>query len=373
MDKKKVLALGLSLMSLITAATVTSTVAWYRGSSYLNVSNINISFKDPELSISVNGDNYVRTITDENEGENKLNEVKAFKAVSSMFSDSWISQRKETPVFKNSFRPGNQYVFNQADDVKDATEGYFSQLFYVKSTREAYITVDTALSSVKADTKANEEQLNDERFMNKMKAKFPSLEGDALRERVLDNLNNVVNSLRLSILTLDDDANDEYDDYAYYIIDPKKDKETYMGGILDTTGMGLFDTYNHKEILYGEVSSNKEDKTVEQCIVYNNPLAEDIVVNKEDATCFHSGNLTGDQKIDLEQSKANGLEIKKENSISFDEVEEKVLIPVATNRPTRLVLSFYQEGWDLENTDFIRYSHFKVNVLFKIAPVMPRF
>ena len=138
-------------------------------------------------------------------------------------------------------------------------------------------------------------------------------------------------------------------------------------------GIGYFDTYNHKEVLYGEVYSTNPNKTVEECIVYDDPLEEETVVAREDRTCFNARNYAGDRKINLEESMENGLEIKKENSIGIEEVEEKVLIPVASNKSTRLVLSFYQEGWDLENTDFIRYSHFIVNVLFKIAPVMPRF
>lgn len=373
MEKKKILALGISLVAFIAAAAVTSTVAWFTGSAYLTISNLKVALKDPELSISVNGEKYVRTITDDNEDENKLNEVKAFKAVSTMFSDSWLDKKKEMPVFKSNFQMGNRYVYNNPNDVNNAKDGYFSQMFYIKSTQDAYITLDTELSTVKADEAANKKQLNDESFMNKMRTKFPSLSEDELKSRILDNLNGVIKSLRLSILTLDDNDSDDYNDYAYYIIDPYKDKETYMGGILDTSGIGYYDTYNHKEILYGEVSSNDANKTVEECVVYDNPLTEDVIVDRAELTCFHSGNLSGDSKVNLKDSFDNGLEIKKENSISFAEVEEKVLIPVATNRPTRLVLSFYQEGWDLENTDFIRYSHFIVNVLFKIAPVMPRF
>ena len=48
-------------------------------------------------------------------------------------------------------------------------------------------------------------------------------------------------------------------------------------------------------------------------------------------------------------------------------MEEKVLIPLRPNTSKRIVLSFYQEGWDKDNTDFVRFSHFFVNVLFKIA------
>ena len=368
MEKKRIIALGIATLSLITAAAVTSTVAWYTGSSYLTISNINVKLKDPELSISVDGENYVNRLTSD-----ELMEVGKFKSVSSMFSEDWLSQRKENPVFRRGFVSGDQYIFNKVTDVKEAESGFFSQQFHIKSDIDAYVTLDTETTCFKPDEKANRELLDNETFMRKMQEEYPSLSGDDLIAKVEENLNNVVKSLRLSILVLDDNDTDAYDDYAYYTIDPYKDKDTYFGGTLDTFGLGYFDTYNHKEILYGEVYSIDENKTVQQCVVYDDPLEEDIVIPRENRTCFNAGNYIGDQKVNLERSMENGLRIKKENSISFEEVEEKVLIPVASNRSTRLVLSFYQEGWDLKNTDFIRYSHFFVNVLFKIAPVMPRF
>ena len=369
MEKKRIIVLGIATLSLITAAAVTSTVAWYTGSSYLAITDINIGLKDPELYISIDGDKYVNKLTNE-----QLMEVNKFRSVSSMFSDAWLDNREEKPDFKRGFISGShQYVFNKITDVKEAEDGYFSQQFYIKCDLDAYITLDTNLTSFMPDEAANKALLEDEEFMHKMQQEYPSLTGDELIARVEKNLNDVVRSLRLSILVLDDDNTDNYDDYAYYIIDPYKDKETYLGGVLDTIGVGYFDTYNHKEVLYGEVYSTDPNKTVEECIVYEDPLTEETVVPREDRTCFNARNAAGDQKVNLEASFANGLEIKKENSISFEEVEEKVLIPVSSNKPTRLVLSFYQEGWDLENTDFIRFSHFFVNVLFKIAPVMPRF
>lgn len=367
MEKKRIIALGIATLSFVTAAAVTSTVAWYTGSSYLTISDINVKVKNPELSISLTGESnsFVSELTSE-----ELMQVKKFKAVSSMFSDEWLDNKEEKPTFRSSFHIGEQYVFNHSNYIKEATEGYFSQTFFVKSTIDAYFTVDSKLTSFLPDYEANNDLLNDEEFMHKMHVAFPSLNDDELKVRVEENLNNVVKSLRLSILVLDDDNTDAYDDYAYYIIDPYKDKDTYLGGILDTVGTGYYDTYHQKEILYGEVSSTNPSKSVEESIIYKEPLDNEISVRKEDCTCFYAGNAAGDQKIDFDQSE---IDIKKENSISFEEMEEKVLIPVSPSKPTRLVLSFYQEGWDLENTDFIRYSHFLVNVLFKIAPVMPRF
>ena len=362
MEKKRVIALGIATLSLITAAAVTSTVAWYRGSSYLAVTDINVRLKNPELSISTDGQNYVGRY----ENPKSLEEQIRFTAVSSMFSDEWIAAKAEKPILKKGFHIGNKYVFNQSSDVQNADEGYFTQEFYIKSTIDAYVTLDTQTTVFKPDTENNTKELENEKFMRKMHEKYPSFSEEELKPWVKQHLDDVVKSLRLSILVLGED-------YSYYIVDPYKDKETNMGGILDTVGMGYFDTYNHKEILYGEVYSNDDNKTVEECVSYDSPLENERSVAIEERSCFNANNAKADEKYNPELSYANGLRIKQENSVSLAEAEEKVLIPVTTSKPTKIVVSFYQEGWDLDNTDFIRYSHFIVDVLFKIAPTIPVF
>ena len=59
--------------------------------------------------------------------------------------------------------------------------------------------------------------------------------------------------------------------------------------------------------------------------------------------------------------------LEEEHSVALENVDKEVLIPVRTGVSKRIVLSFYQEGWDFENTDFVRYSNFYINVMFKIA------
>lgn len=367
MDKKKVITLGSALLSFIAAAAVTSTVAWYTGSAYLAVTDIRVGLKDPVLAISIDDEHYVKQLSND-----QLPDVGRFRSVSSMFSEVWMEEKSETPIFKGGYTSGSKYVYNHYDDSRVATGGYFIQEMYIRCDIDAYITIDSELTSFRPDEDGNKELATDPDFVNLMSVKYPNLSGEALQDRILFDLNNVVKSLRLSILVIDGDEEDEYDDYSYFILDPYKDKETLYGGILDANADTYYDTLNHKEVLYGQMVSTDEEKTVEECVVYDEPLEEATSVVSEDLTCFVAQNAKNDRKVNFEKSFENGLEIKKENSLGLDEVEDNLFIPVSPKRSQKIVLCIYQEGWDFENTDFVRYSHFFVNVLFMIANKKPR-
>ena len=351
------------------AASVTATVAWYTGSSYLAITDINIRLKNPELKISADNINFKNQLTD-----NDLYSVYDFTAVTTAFSDDWLGRREEMPVFKNGFATASGYVLNNANDYTNANFGFFSQMLYLKCDIDAYITFDKETTLIIPDEYENNCQLDNEGFMNDMRNKYPGMTDDELKSKVLLNLNNVVNSMRFSVLVLDDDNTDPYDDYKYFIYDPNKKGETSLGGILDTTDSGYYNTYNNKEVLFGEIASSDPSKTAAECVVYDEPLlASTSVFEQSEMTCFNANNSAGDRKVNFAASKANGLVIKNEESLSPNEVETKLLIPISPKRTQRIVLSFYQEGWDLDNTNFIVYSHFLVNAQFMIAPVEPRY
>ncbi len=355
MDKKqKIAIIGLGAVSLLLAASVSLTVAWYEGSSHLAVNDINIALKDKELTISTDNVNFKSYLTTD-----ELNDSGKFNAVSAAFSDSWISQKADKPVFKEGYRDTTKNILNAPDDVASAATGYFSQEFYLKCNTSVYVTFDTEKTGFDADEEDNT------RMVQKIKDKYPLL----TEEQIYDNLNNVIKSMRLSVLVLNDEDDDSasYPDYKYYIYDPNKDEPTYYAGILDTDLSGYYDYSNeNKEVLFGQCSTSN-GKTVEETIVYKDPQASDETVSESSLSCFNSGTKAGVQRIDFEASKQNGLVLKEEPSISLDNAEDEILIPLHAETSKRIVLSFYQEGWDLENTDFVMYSHFFVNVLFKIA------
>lgn len=359
MNRRKILSLASAALTFMVAATITSTVAWYTGSAYLAVTDINIGLFNPELSISVDGEHFSDKVKSKD-----LMEVKEFTAVSSMFSDEWKALRKDKPIFKDGYASSGRYIVNESTDCSNATGGYFSQEFYLKCDTYAYVTLDREKSGFTPDEAGNQALVDDEAFLARLQSRYPGL----TKDEALYRLNNVVKSMRFSILVIDEDGMDDgYDDYKYFIYDQYKGAESeLLGGILDTTDSGYYETYNSKEVLFGEVSLNSEDD-----IIYDAPLEQETTsVTRKDMTCFAANNAAGDRKINFNDSK---FEIKREDSFGYDEVETSLLIPCAPGKSQKIVLSFYQEGWDRENTNFIVYSHFLVNVLFKIAPVEPRF
>ena len=330
MKTKNVITLGIAGISLILAASITSTVAWYTGSSYLAITNIDVRLKDPNLTISVDNYSFVSKLNNDS-----LGYVDNFTAVTSAFSNEWIKRKEQMPVFRDGYAAGSDYVFNKASDYTVANTGYFSKVLYLKSDIDAYATFDKELTRFLPNTENNHSE----------------------------KLDNVVNCMRFSILVLD------YE-YKYYIYDPNKSGVTYLGGILDSSNSGYYNTYAGKEILYGEVYSNDPQKDVRDCIVYDDPLEEEThEFERNEMTCFNANNARGDRKVNFEKSV--DLVRKIEDSISYDEVEKKLLIPLKANVSTKIVLSFYQEGWDLDNTNFIVHSNFFTTVSFMIAPVMP--
>lgn len=359
MEKRKIAIFGIAGLSLLLAASISMTVAWYNGSSYLAINGVNVGLADKHLSISIDNEDFKSFIPTED-----LNEVGRFRAVSSMFSDDWISRKEETPVFKGAYGASAKNVVNSVDEAHTISGGYYCQDFYLMCDYDVYVTLDKELTTFNSDEEGNRE------LIQELREKYPGLSD----EEIYDNLNRVIESLRISLLVLNDSDDDsgEYPDYAYHIVDPFKNKITYMCGILDSDKNGYYDySEENKEVLYGECYSSDENKTVEECLVYNEPTLTSTHVSSKELTCFTSGNKEGVKKINFEASAANGVVLQKEKSVALEDVESEILIPLKTNVSKRIVLSFYQEGWDFENTDFVKYSHFFVNVIFKIA--RPRF
>ena len=66
-----------------------------------------------------------------------------------------------------------------------------------------------------------------------------------------------------------------------------------------------------------------------------------------------------------------GVDYGIEDSITLEEAEKQVLIPVFTNKITKIVLSFYLEGWDLDNINETMDAGFEINLAFMVAPIAP--
>ena len=112
-------------------------------------------------------------------------------------------------------------------------------------------------------------------------------------------------------------------------------------------------------MIYGEVKNR--DKAV-----YKDALDEDSPAPAK-YTSFDSRTQKEVHGFDLEASILNGLEIKKEESLGLDKLEEEMLIPLAAGVPKEVVLMVYMEGWDKDCTNKHMGSNFIIDLEFKVS------
>lgn len=354
MKKDKRFTFGIMITGLCLMATVVSTVAWFNGASYLEVNGFQVTLHNKDISISDDGENFVDFL-----GTDDLDYAPDFSPVSSAFTDNWISEKYERPQFVNGYDSPARPVMGKEEDTSHATMGFFSQEYYIKSNSDVYISLNPEKCVFKGDHDYNTEHFFEAKANNPL---FLGMTDD----EIIDELDNVCKSLRISILVLNDqdllpgDPN-YYKDYKYYIIDPYKDPSnpTLLGGMLDSNEDSYYDFIDGKEAVFGELYN--EDK-----IVYEDAQYEDTeLVGKN--TCFNARTMAGIQHLNLEKSFQNGFEIKKENSISLEDAPKKMEIPISARSPKRFVVSLYLEGWDRDNTNFARYAGFIIEICFMIT------
>lgn len=354
MKREKKITFGIMVTALCLMATVVSTVAWFNGASYLEVNGFQVTLHNKDISISDDGVNFVDFI-----GTVEGEYAPDFSPVSSQFTSEWVARKDERPIFYNGYDSPAKTVMSQSSDTSRATIGFFSHEYYVKSNSDVYITLDPTKSIFIGDHAYNASHYYDAKANN-------DLFNGMTDEEIIDELDNVCKSLRISILVLNDQDTepgdpDYFKDYKYYIIDPYKEKNnpTLLGGLLDSNEDTYYDYTEGKEAIFGELYNT--DK-----IVYDDPLEEDTeLVGKN--TCFNARTLNGIKHVNLEESIKNGFEIKKEDSIALSEAPEKMLIPVDARSPKKFIVSLYLEGWDRDNTNLARYAGFIIEICFMIA------
>ncbi len=348
MDNKKKIAFCSILIGFVAITTTLSTWAWFDGSSALEVSNMNITLADKHLYISTDNVNFKESLSTED-----LNDVDFFRPVSSMFSSSWINTKSESPIFKRGFclNTVEKPNYTEEEDYPNADKGYFSQVLYLKGDLDGYVTIDPSTTTFVPD-----EEKNDSVAISLENAhKFSEL----THEQIVQNLNTITKSLRFSILVLDDENEHELEDYAYYTINPFKESETYLGGVLDNDTNGFYDYYNGKEVLFGEASNVTSDT-----LVYD--IASSGNVTSKTYSVFDAVTADDIEHLNFEESLNQGLVVAKENAMSLQEAES-IRIPISTSTSKRIVLSMYLEGWDKDNNNLTMYSYFKTNISFRLT------
>lgn len=356
MKRHRLIIASLGMITATTIASIAMTVAWYASGNLLGIDQIEITFRgeknilagfDPE-----DVENFKDTIVFNDEVEDKI-----YNPVSSMFSDEWLTIESDRPVFRTGYTSVthddiNSYTKSTTLDVED---GYFSKEIYLYCDSNVIITLDGEGTSFYPDSNANAATANE----------LGASEEE--RTAIKDDLDNVVNSLRFSVLI------PQEDEYAYYIVDPKKENDTYLCGSLNLNE-GVSEYYHtyykdgeEFETFFGEYND-------ESLLVYNPAETSDSGLDGR-ATEFNAKHKKGVRTVNLEESIENGFEPKVEQSLTLKEAdittaegqESGIRIKLKAYEPKKIVLSMYLEGWDRDNVGYTKKGQFYADIKFQIG------
>ena len=353
MNKKRLIIASLFTMIGLISLSISFSIAWYASSTRLSVKTIRLEIDDDrELHISTSPelDTFKQSLV---YGVDDINEVGIYKPVSSMLSYTWMNEKKPLPEFRDSSSV-EQMEGVSIPEVWD--NGFYRQELYLLADDDVWVTVDADKTFFLPDEELNRETAeivkNREIFRGKT------------IDQIVEDMNNLKNSMRFSILVPDEDV------YNYTIVDPYKSGETLLGGLLDNMNDQYYDTYKADdgefyEIVYGEVYNR--DK-----IIYNEPTYEDVEPSGE-YSAFTARIKGSAHHFNYEASVNNGFSIKTEESLSMNDlkgINSKLRIPLKRGEPRKIVLSIYLEGWDLDNINNTMGASFNSNVTFKILREM---
>lgn len=308
--------MGLALFSLTLSAFVTSTVAWFAVSDYLRVENIEISFEGQDIQIGQQTESGAINWGSEVSSDEQI----YLTPVSSMFQDNRASNyaTKAFPTYANQYPQSS----GNCGDTGIATKGFHQMEVFLRCEVGTYVYLDKTTS-----IKANE-------TMNRIIADQTG--------KSLEELNNIEKAMRVNFYSQD----------ASIIYEPNvtESSHTKLGGLLDVQLWDGYYDYNSssmEELLYGEYNNNNA------VLYYDEPSETDTLHPETDSLKdgFKGKTRAGVKHLDLEKSKTQGgLEIKEEETYTLDDLavggqEIMYLYPGVT---TRLVVTFYLEGWDLD-------------------------
>lgn len=350
MERKRWVVAMLIGLTALTAASFSSSLAWYISSTTLHVDNLEVKLKtDRDLRISTSKEGpFVDELTTEDLDHSR----DAFSPVSTMFESRW-RDGKTLPKFyeyTSPILPSSGIPYGP----QEKTVGYFTQTLFLRADDDVYVTLDSSFCFARAYEYAN--RLTAESLKNNIL--YQGYTVDEIYER----LNGVANSLRMSFYFPEDDQ--------YFILDPNKEGVTYYGGILDNSKSGSFDTYTDRngdvrEVVYGEYNDIAY-------IRYGERLSSDRKAEGEH-TCFNADHLHNTYPFDEEASKAAGFAFKEEKSLALSDLSDTTVVennPFAVrlyrDTPKSFQLSIYLEGWDHDCVNAVMGASFLAGAQFKI-------
>lgn len=271
-----------------------------------------------------------------------------FDPCSSMYRSAWMSEQKGNSELYRYDAP----IIGQNGEPRYslATSGLFQKAVYINADDDVYLTLDKDMISVSEDKKANEEHAWS------IAREYPELS----HEEIVNRLGTLKKCMRIAIFDPDPES------YNFYVIDPYKEGETILGGRLDLAKTTYYSSFTKEgqfyETIYGEVKNR--DK-----IIYDEVLNEDRDTTGE-LTSFNAKSRKGVHPFNYEKSVENGMEFAKEESMTLEEIDEKIMIPLYNETPKKLIVSIYMEGWDLDCTNAHMGGSFDVSLAFKISREM---
>lgn len=365
--KKSIVTISF-LIGIIALSTISiaSSIAWYATGVVNRIDAIDINIdSDRELFIATvdNPDE----LKDEIKYE-ELNQVKTFAPVTSAHRDEWMSIKSTSPKF---YDDTIYYPSETVPSLKEVDTGYFSQDIYLFSDDDVYVTINPEKSYINANSEYNKNYAK-EVYHNIQTSTM--LDDESLRELteedIYHRLNEIVKAMRFSFLILSDDEK-----YDYVIVDPYRDGDTLLGGVLDNDSDHYFDYYRdpNSNTSYERVFGDMNDRSL---IVYDRTNAMDSGYAYPNAptSAFNAMHKEGVRPFNYEASKENGFEFKEEGSHSLNEFTNRVNsplnIPVYKDKANKVRVSIYIEGYDLNSVNYTMGATFLAGLDFVISREM---
>lgn len=369
MNKKKIIVSTLVGTIALAALSISLTLAWYGANDRLSVENLEVGVYgkgDLRISTSPEIDTFVENLVD--------TEQIGFQPVSSMFKSTWMNEKDETPRFYES---AYKHILSNGEPYKEEAEyGFYrKEIYLLTNIRNQFAALDFDSEDVSKEERQGsllerEDLIDDAK--NQARAEKLHQENPDWNlsvSEIKEKLDNIANCLRISILV------NYGNSYRYYIIDPTRGENevTYLGGLLDNDKNGYYDTYKDinsvsREVVYGEVNDRN-------LIAYNDPKSDTLPVTHPETKDPYFGNsFIAEHKptayeYNKDLSEANGFEIAKEESLSLQQLKNddtSVLIPLTSGVPSKIVLSIYLEGWDLDCINATMGASFMTKIGFKL-------
>ena len=364
MNFRKVIITSLVGSIGITVLSLSLSIAWYNTSENLYLDTLVISVSgEQQLRISTSGEEgtFVESLKYKLQDEdNDLIDAGLFQPVSSMFKSKWLEDDLKTEpemyLYTNS-----AVNLQHAPTPEAAAWGYYKQHLYLYCSSNVNATIDAENLVLEEIASLNStyayELMTQKRVMDEYEEEHPDWTKKQIHDDIVVHLNEMKKCMRIALYDIEMNR--------FYIVDPYKEEETLLGGRADLFLNRYYDDYLNEEdkeryeVIYGEITGREN-------AVYLD--ARDVDSDAPSKyTSFDSRTKAGTHAFDLGASLANGLEIKKEDSLSLAEAEEKILIPLKSGKPKEIVLMAYMEGWDLDCTNKHMGSNFNIDLQFKIS------